>query len=603
MSSQEADTLEWAPDKDSAAVIWGKYIVWGTIAVTTIVRAVVITRSFFWQDDYIHIWTAWNAPAEDLILQEWNGHRQPLTFAVMWVLARLWPQIWLPSAFTLVLLAAALPVTFWLAVRGLLGAKWPAVIATVGFCLWPGLMIPEAWLSSGLETFSLLAILLALALYARASRLRSAMIVLLLVVGVGFNERALFMVPVLFAVGYLFAQGSPRSRLRLVYRNDRGLWWTLAFLAVLLFGLSRALASGWTGGQPATAGDAVRGLWYAGPAGVMRDVLGVNPFWPDERTTLPGPIPLWALALCAALWAALALLGLRWDRRQLGQCTLVVLVLLVMETGVVALFRGGFIGPQMHQDPRYYLLTGTILFLAIASFGAHEPRREPPSWWTAPFAVVAVLGFFASSIAIARTTNGEQPRQWLASARRQFSGEGKAPLVPTPSPANMISPMFFGTADSGLQFELGTTRTLLAVGPEQPRIMTSTIVPVGADLSGRLAPVTVWPLKSTTAAGFGAGCSFELTSSWRPVAMSEGGLGNPLLSIDYLASQDAVLEVRRGDWRQTASVPAGFKSVWFVPPIGPFSGFEIRTLQDTGTVCVGAARAGGAITEDQAVVP
>ena len=603
MSLQEVNAPDQVAGSRSTARVRGGYVVWAAIVVTTAVRALVIMRSFFWQDDYIHIWTAWNAPAEDLILQEWNGHRQPLTFAVMWALARLWPQTWWPAGLILVLLAALLPTAFWLAVRRLAGVTWAAVIATVAFCLWPGLLIPETWFSSGLETFSLLAILAALGLYARSWTWRVPMIGLLLILGTGFNERALFMGPVLFAAGYLFATGGISARLRHVYRDDRGLWWMLAALTVALVSLSRLLSSGWTGGQPATPADTVQALWFAGPWGVMRDLVGVNAFWPDERTTLPGPIPVWALAVCAVLWLVLGILGLRRDRAQFGHCVLAVAACLVVETAVVEFFRGGFIGPEMHQDPRYYLLTGTIVLLCVSSFGTHGSERQTSLWWVAPFAVVAVLGFLASAVAIARTTDGNQPREWLSTARGQFVGEGKPPLVPTTSPPGMISPMFFGTAESGLQFELGTTRTLLAVGAQQPRIMTSTILPVGADLTGRIAPVMVSPVKSTTVPGFGADCSVSITSAWTRVPMSEGGLGNPLLSIDYLTSEDAVLEVRSGDWRQSASVPPGFKSVWFVPPIGPFSGFDIRVLEGKATFCVGASRAGGGITEDQAVAP
>jgi hypothetical protein len=587
----------------STVEVWGSLIVWVSIAVTTVVRAVVISRAFFWQDDYIHVWTAWNAPAEELILQEWNGHRQPFSFAITWVLARLWPQEWLPAAAMLVLVSALLPTMFWLAVRTLVGLRWSAVIATVGFSVWPGLLIPQTWLTSGLELFALVAILAALWVFASRHRSRTVLITVLLVVGFGFTERALFLLPVLLAGGYLVAGGSVRSRVTGVYRGDRLLWWVLSLTTLLLLVVTRLLSSGSAGGRPATAGEILRGLWYAGPSGMMRDLLGLNAFWPDERTTIPGPIPVWVFALSAVLWMVLLVVGFRWSRSQLGHCLLVTGSFLVVETVIVGLFRGGFIGPQVHQDPRYYELSGTLVLLCLASFGRYPPLRRPPTWWLAPIAVVSVVGFLASALAIARTVNGEVPRAWLAMARAQFTGPGSPDLVSTPSPPNMIVPIFVGIDESGAEFEYATTRTLLEVGPEQPRMMTSTIFPVGADLTGRVAPVALSPVKSATVPGFGADCSVKLTERWVRVPMTEGGLGNPLLSIDYLAGADAVLEVRSGNWVQSTTVPAGLKAVWLVPPLGPFTGFEIRVLEGTETVCLGAARAGGGTTETRAVTP
>ena len=97
-------------------------LVWAVIAFTCVLRIVVIWGSFFWQDDYIHIWAAWNAPASDLIGQNWNGHREPASFAIQWVLARFAPQVWWPAAVVLCLIAVMTTVGFWLMVK-----RWAGV--------------------------------------------------------------------------------------------------------------------------------------------------------------------------------------------------------------------------------------------------------------------------------------------------------------------------------------------------------------------------------------------------------------------------------------------------------------------------------------------
>ncbi len=580
-------------------------IVWVSIAVTAVLRAVVILRSFYWQDDFVHIWTTWNAPASEMILQDWNGHREPLAFGMLWVVAHFWPHVWWPAALILVLLSTALPIAFWLAARGIAGVTPASATAAVGFALWPGLLIPETWFSAGLETFSLLAVIAAVAVHTRRLRWSTWLIVALLIVGFGFNERALFMLPVLFATAYLSSHGGPASRCRQAFRADTRLWVTLAVTTAALAGLAVAGSPASSGGEPAPLADVIRGLWFAGPGGLMNDVAGMNLFWPDERSTLPSGTPVWAVVLTAIVWGCLIVAAALRDAAQLAHSAGVICGFLVVETAAVAMLRGGFIGPTVHQDPRYYLITGTVLLLSVASFGATRsgPGARTAGWLMVPIAVIVVLGSLASMAGIAVTTDGTRSRSWLASARASFVGPSAPPLVPTPSPPFMLSGMFIGTTAEGVEFELGTTRTLLGVGSDQPRLMESTLFPVGADFRGAVAPVTVAPVKSMTAPGFGADCSVPTAGEWTRVPMGEAGLGNPLLAVDYLASVPSTVEVRSGGWRQSAQLEAGLKSAWFSPPAGTFAGFEIRTLTPETSICVGAARAGGAGTQDLAVGP
>lgn len=575
------------------------------IIVTTFVRAVVIGRSFFWQDDYIHIWSAWNRNATDMILQEWNGHREPLSFATFWILSRVWPQQWVPAAVLLILLAILLPIAFWVTVRRLGGGPTTATVAaTVGFCLWPGLLIVQTWLSAGLEAFTLLILLSALAVYAFDGRYRVLTILALVVLASGFNERSLFIPVVLFLVAYLFAAGSPGARCRTVYRSDRGLWWGLAAVAGALFALSRIFASGWTGGRPAGIVDTARGLWYSGLLGVMKDLAGINFLWPAERTTMPASTPAWCFLLVLLVSICVLVIALMVSPGQLGHCALVVGLMWLLESAAVDQYRGGFIGPAVHQDPRYYMLTATVVLLGVASFAQRgDSQRVAVRWLLAPVAAFVVVGSLVSAYAIARTTEGSRPKSWLATARGAFVGPDAPPMVPTPSPSFMISPFFIGTTESGERFELATTKTLLAVGEKQPRLMTSTLLPVGASELGEVKGVTVFPVRSTTVPGFGADCSVKVGRRWVHIPMSEGGLGNPLLSVDYLSEREATIEVRRGSWFQSARLAGGLKSIWFIPPLGVFSGFDMRVTTGPESICIGAARAGGAITVAGAGAP
>ena len=135
--------------------------VWAIIATTCAIRIVAIWGSFFWQDDYIHIWTAWNAPASELVWQNWNGHREPLSFGVQWILARFAAQVWWPAAVLLSAVAVGTTVAFWLMLRRWRGTNPATASAAILFAAWPATLAAQTWLSAGLETVPLLLMLVA----------------------------------------------------------------------------------------------------------------------------------------------------------------------------------------------------------------------------------------------------------------------------------------------------------------------------------------------------------------------------------------------------------------------------------------------------------
>jgi hypothetical protein len=162
----------------------------------------------------------------------------------------------------------------------------------------------------------------------------------------------------------------------------------------------------------------------------------------------------------------------------------------------------------------------------------------------------------------------------------------------------MLGTLFFGVDAQGDQFEFGTTRTLLGVGERRPQFNVPTDFPLGADDDGRPAVVDAFPVKSSTPEGFGADCSVIVGEKWTTVPMSQTSLGNPILGVDLLADNPAVVQVRAGGWNQTLSIATGLRTAWFFPDPGPFADFEIRALSPASSkVCVGRARAGQPFVE------
>ncbi len=578
-------------DTDSTRL---RRIVWSVILVAGVVRLTVIASSYWWQDDYVHIWNASTQPFADFVTRDWNGHLQPGSMTFYWVMTQLWPQEFWVAVVVLSLLSVGLPVVFWKATSALGGVTIPVVVAACTFAVWPGLLGPLTWLAAGLETFSVLCLLLGVWAFASLSRHRTALILLALLCGLLFNERVLFMLPVLFLTAILFQRGLITQRIREAWRTYRVLWvWLSAFtLAAVIALMARAPQA--SGGGGTSLVEYLVGLWFAGPMGALRTMAGLAFMWPDERTTVPSQPSMLVTATIVAVWGALLVIGWRRDRRQLLLVVNAWVLVLLVESVLIDLFRGGFIGPQVHLDARYSLISGIMVLIGIASFGS-GPTANNPSPSRRPLIVVAAVCVCGASLlsaaAMRQVVDGSAARAWLETARAGFTQPNSPPLIATPSPPFMLNDLFVQLDSRGNDVELGTIKTLLQVGPQQPRFGNATLLPVGADRQGYAAPVTVDPIKSTTSPGFGEDCSVVVRRAWVKVPMSEAGLGNPVLAADYMAAGPTTVQVRAGDWSTTLRLEAGFKTMWFTPFAGPWNGFQLRSI-DGPAVCLGSARAG-----------
>ncbi len=443
--------------------------VWVILGVTSAVRLWVIVGSFFWQDDYIHIWTAWNAPATELILQNWNGHREPASFAVQWLLARAAPQVWWPAALVLSVIAVGTSVMFWLMLRRWGGTTPATATAAMLFAAWPATLLAQQWLSAGLETVSLVLMLVAGWLLARPRGWTPVAVGLLAATAWLFHERAVYSAPVLFSIAWLY------SGLRQAWRDNRRSW--LVLVAVTVLALVLRAFDGLPGRTPGTSIPGA--LWSAGPGSVLRSVLGWLPFDPQQRTVVPVSAGLWAIAVLA-VWMVILLVGLTAQPRQTVLVAGIAAVLLLAEVVSFVVLRGSFAGATLAADPRFTLVTGTVLLTAIGSFEIT---------WRPLVAVAAGLALLGSWSMWTISRPVDPGREWLAEARALPSG---AELAATPSPLRMLAHFFF-TTDSPV-YELGTTRTLLQVGHEPARFPEVTALPLQVDESGTVGPLEFTPL-------------------------------------------------------------------------------------------------------------
>jgi hypothetical protein len=426
-------------------------VVWAVIAITSAIRVWVIWRSFFWQDDYIHIWTAWNQSPGDLILQNWNGHREPAGYAIQWVLARAAPQVWWPAAVVLSLIAVATTVMFWLMLRRWGGSPAAAML----FAAWPATLVAQQWLSAGLETVTLLLMFVAGFLLARPGRWTPLWVALLASAGWLFHERAGYFAPVLLAIAVFYTG-------RRAWRDNRWSWIVLLGVTAVALLLRIGDARPGQAGGTSVPGAA----WQAGPGSVLRSVLGWLPF--DAHTVIPAPIGLYALAVLV-VWMGVVLAGLTLAPRQTLLVLSVTAAFFLVEVASFVWLRGSFVGSALASDPRFTLVTGTVLLAGLGSFAL-------PCW----IGGLTVLGCW-SMLAYPPTPG----RDWFPALDDQQ-------LAATPSPPGMLSHFFFTTEPP--VYELGTTRTLLQVGPDPPAFPPESRDPQQVGQDGVVGPLQFTPL-------------------------------------------------------------------------------------------------------------
>jgi hypothetical protein len=199
--------------------------------------AVELLRGYFWQDDFVFLYLGDTVPLPDLLLRGYNGHLQPGTFLLSWLVAHVAPLSWPAAVLPLVLLHAAALVLWWLFLLELYGPRWILLVPFVAVAFSPLTFVLSLWWAFALL---LLPVELALcgALQAHVTHMRRGSIwpavrsVLFVVVGLSFSEKAVLIPAVLFGVTVALAAGGLRDRVLGTLRRYVRLW--LAHLVVLV---------------------------------------------------------------------------------------------------------------------------------------------------------------------------------------------------------------------------------------------------------------------------------------------------------------------------------------------------------------------------------
>lgn len=379
------------------------------IALHLMLTGFRLGRSWWWQDDlYMFGLVADRDLTLGLLFADYNGHLQPGSWLLAWLVAHLAPFAWWPAVVTQLALVAAVDLALLALLRRMFGRRPAILVPLAMFCATSLTLNAILWWAAGMQWLPT-TLCLALCLYfhvgflTTGDRRQAIGAIASLVGGLLFFEKALAVLAVLAFVTLAYDTTGPwwRRPVRAFRRHPR--YWgafTLLTLGYLALYVSRTTVTS----LPArNAGDVVElareTLLYT----YLPALFGGPLSWgsaPGSLTAWPTPPTL--VVWVSALLGAVLVLGSLWagrraraaSRRSLGvrnpsAAWVLLAAFLGLSIGLVARTRLGFVGPIIGRDTRYVtdaaLLGPLCLALAwlplrvMAASDADPPTRRSRS--------------------------------------------------------------------------------------------------------------------------------------------------------------------------------------------------------------------------------
>ncbi|CAN5621915.1 hypothetical protein BH11ACT8_BH11ACT8_26520 [soil metagenome] len=571
----------------------------GVLVVMGIWRAVLLGGSFFNQDDY---YLSGRAYAADLtwgyLFRDTAGHVNPLQQLAYWLVAHGTPYQWGAVAAFVLLLQVLATVVMWHVLTRLLPGRWVRVVLLAAFAWSPLSLMTTLWWSAAMGLWphllcSLVAVLFLVRQRQHAGRtwVNVSVILLAVVMGLAWHERAVLIVPTLLAVAVVLADdASGWRRLPATLRRYWPLW---TALAVLLAGylVGHAQLTSVTGGG-STLGESLSISWAFVGENVLPGVAS-GPWAADLNGGAVQP-HLWVTVLSLVLTLAVGGL-LLWRGGPSRRWALAFFVAyLVADLALVLAGRGGF-GRVIGLDPRYSsdVIHAAVLAVALALRGS--PRgfgfRLPAglSWRRARTAVLAtgaaayLVGALCGSAVLVPHFQNTEDRTYLTTLRADLAADPNQVLVDALAPADIVLPLV--GEDSLLSAILAPLPESPAFDEPSPRMRV-----VGPD--GHLDTVELAgsiPMRP----GPTFGCGYPVKSSGTAVPLAVEIRGRVVVHVSYFTDTEATVEVGADDWSSRFLARRGPNEIWFaVPDQGRgIAAVDLR-VDGASTVCVTALEVG-----------
>jgi hypothetical protein len=465
------------------------------VVLQTVVRIVLVSRGYFWQDDFVYLSQArTDGFSADFILQDYNDHLQPGQFTLVWLVLQLFGYSYAAAATTMVVLQLAASLALLWVLRRLFGNSGLLLIPFAAYLFTPLGLAPGTWWAASLQAlplqiFMLIAIGAASAAIDRGSWRWTVTSWIAFAAGLLFWEKALLILPAVVGVVILVMLRGQKVRARWSrLRAAWGLWVGYLVIAVAYVGWYAATISfdSDQGTAEADVGQVLHKVllqtWLPGLFGGPWSGTGA------ENTIAPTPEPA-VVVLCVALAAAVVLGSLLLRGLSALEGWVLLVGYLAVDIALVVVGRTDY-ATFLARDPRYIVDALPIAVIAVCAAYAPRPVTAADAAtlrtrWTDRLterigpAVLssAVLVLVASGLYTMTQTSGELRHTYakdytnnaLAAARADPSlvlVDSSAP--PTAVVAQPVS-VLYSAAGVDVAFDEPTTRLSILDGFGQPK--------------------------------------------------------------------------------------------------------------------------------------
>lgn len=619
--------------------------------------ALVWTGNFYW-DDVIVIGqaSANSILSPDFLAQNHDGHFMPAAFFVAGLANTIAPLNWVVPAVILVVLsalaAAAVGRLLTIMVGGAgMSRRHLVALAAFAFYLFSPMTVPAfVWWSAGLNSLPLQAAMAwiigdALLLCAAdvGDRRRRVIVVrsaIVLLIGLMFFEKAMFIVPVAFGASVLWLRWRlpapasvpdaeiaaveasdagrhrhrridadtephhgadlppvPATPLTIAFVGARSLWAALAALTAVWAVIFLSVTDAASGGHSLT--QTAKLVWRSVNSALVPGLLG-GPWWWDRWNPSPpmADAPSWLIGLG---WAAVVAVSIFVAYRVRGAIPVIACAAIyVVGAQVPVMWNRSAVTTalELAQTMRYLPDAAVVLAVAIVLVAISPPRRDDDSCTAAqpassqPTAVqiamvagmVAVLTFSSlwTTASFGRSWHDNPTGAYLANGRAAFAEHPDIAMFDQAVPLEVLLPVTY--PDNQISRVFGGLR-------HPPTIVTSTSALSVLDTSGRLVPGGV-----TGARLFDAGSG----TCRRPEVRgpSRIRLTGPLVrwrwtvALSYCANTAGAADLRLGDGAPVEFLVDAGLHVVYVQLDGSGSALQLTPRTPGLTMHTGAGRVG-----------
>lgn len=561
----------------------------GVIGVTLVVRAILLSGSYFNQDDF---YMTGRAAESDLtweyLFRDFAGHVNPLQQLTLWLVAHGTPYDWPVLAIGILVVNITAVVLVWLILSRLLPGRWSRVVLLAMFSWAPLTLVSTLWWSASMFLWPhVLCSLTAVWLLIRWKQGGRAVphlagIVVIALVALLWHERAVLIPPLLFGVAVALAdEARGWRRLTAAVRQFRWLWVGVVLVVVGFLVAHSRLTE------------------VEGGGGTLSQLLGVSWSFLGQNAAVGLTGGPWAGridggAVRPATWVVvvslvlvgLVLAALLWRGGPARRWAIAVLFGYLAADTVLLLSGRAAFGPIIGLDPRYSsdILHAAVLCMALALRGG--PDWLGFGWITLPrqraAAVILLVGgyglacCFGTALQVPHFQN-RADREFVTNLRADLALDPTQVIFDELAPAELVLPLVGD--DSRYSHIFGPLPENPAFDEPSPRMRI-------VDEDGHLVPLVFDGMVSAQP-GPDADCGYEIGRALVPVPFRLPLEGRLAVRVSYYSANESTVSVAAGDWQDSFLARRGPNEVWLVLPDLPGLVHEVDLRSDgRSTVCV-----------------